>query len=346
MKDITEIKQTIDHIAGSEGAGFEYDLKAIENAYTTAEANKSNLVIKILSILGGLFTSSFLGFILIESMHEAGLMISGIIILSLALWINIKFHRIILDTISITGFVLGICLISMGIGEENYFCFAVILLSIPVMLIAKNYIISFISVLMINGCFIFLIMENDLYYFIHVYNAIILAVLTYVVFHEAKLISGKLTSRIYYPIRIGLIISFVSGLVLVGIRIFDFPSPSWISSVITIPMTIYIIYRILRRLNITDVRVLSVIYALSLLILIPTAYSPAISGSLIILFLCFSVNYKTGMAIGILSFIYFISQYYYDLNFTLLFKSIVLMVSGVLFLIFYFVIHKKYGHNE
>ncbi|MBK7222727.1 MAG: hypothetical protein IPH94_15875 [Saprospiraceae bacterium] len=33
--------------------------------------------------------------------------------------------------------------------------------------------------------------------------------------------------------------------------------------------------------------------------------------------LSFRVNYKTGFAIGVISFIYALSQYYYDLHFTL-----------------------------
>ena len=44
--------------------------------------------------------------------------------------------------------------------------------------------------------------------------------------------------------------------------------------------------------------------------------------------------------------IYFISQYYYDLNFTLLTKSILLFSSGVLFLLLYLFTHKNLTQNE
>ena len=58
------------------------------------------------------------------------------------------------------------------------------------------------------------------------------------------------------------------------------------------------------------------------------------------------VNYKTGLVIGIISFIYFISQYYYDLNFTLLTKSIILFSSGIVFILFYLFTNKKLNTNE
>ncbi|WP_417936263.1 DUF4401 domain-containing protein [Flagellimonas ochracea] len=75
----------------------------------------------------------------------------------------------------------------------------------------------------------------------------------------------------------------------------------------------------------------------------PTLFAPGISGSLLIVLLCFKVNYKTGFIIGIISLIYSIGQYYYDLSFTLLTKSIILFLSGVLLLVFYMVFNKKLG---
>ena len=88
------------------------------------------------------------------------------------------------------------------------------------------------------------------------------------------------------------------------------------------------------------------IYILSALILVSTIFSPSISGGIVIVLLSFLVNYKTGLAIGIISIIYFVSQYYYDLNFTLLTKSIILFVSGIMFLLFYLFTAKNLNTNE
>ena len=83
------------------------------------------------------------------------------------------------------------------------------------------------------------------------------------------------------------------------------------------------------------------IYALSLLTLLTTILAPAISGSLLIVLLAFKVNYRTGFVMGLIALVYGIGQYYYDLQFTLLVKSIMLMASGALFLLFYFYLKNK-----
>src|SRR5690606_13137026 len=85
---------------------------------------------------------------------------------------------------------------------------------------------------------------------------------------------------------------------------------------------------------------------LCLFTLLPTLYAPSISGALLIVLLSFLVNYRTGFAIGIIALIYFVVQYYYDLNLSLLTKSIILFSSGTVFLVFYFFFTKMTKDNE
>jgi hypothetical protein len=213
----------------------------------------------------------------------------------------------------------------------------------------QNYILSFISILITNGGLLFLIINNDLYYLIHIYNAFIALLLTYVFLNEAKLITGnKRFSKLYNPVRIGLLISLLTGLVFVGkTGIFEnHVYAIWASSIITIPVTIYVISIIAGIMGVTEIRTKILIYTLSTLILIPTAFSPAVSGALLIILLSFLVNYKIGVSIGIISFIYFISQYYYDLNFTLITKSILMFSTGIIFLLFYFFTYNKLKPDE
>jgi len=213
----------------------------------------------------------------------------------------------------------------------------------------QNYILSFISILIMNGGFLFLIINNDLYYLIHIYNAIVVLLLTYVFLNEAKLITGnKIISKLYNPARIGLLMSLVTGLVFVGkTGIFEnHVYAIWASSIITIPVTIYVISIIAGIMGVIEIRKQIIIYTVCTLILLPTAFSPAISGTLLIILLSFIVNYKTGVSIGIISFIYFVSQYYYDLNFTLLTKSILMFSTGIIFLLFYFFTYNKLKPDE
>ncbi len=356
MENNLSIRDNIEYISKLEGNSFEFNKIEIEKEYVNSQKEKSSIAIKILSVIGGfLATLAFLGFLLIAGLYdsEAGLVITGFIFIGAAIWLNVVYKKLIVDTLSVSAYAIGLCLIAFGLSElevgDTAICIIFMIISILTISITKNYILSFISILTINGCFIYLIIDNDLYSLIHVYDAILLVLLAYVFLNEAKLLADKrLLSKLYNPIRIGLMISLISGLVFVGQRgIFDFGIKHiWASSIITIPLTIYVISIIAKIIGITKNKSLYLIYTFSILFLIPTAMSPAISGALLVILLCFLVNYKTGLAIGVISFIYFISQYYYDLNLTLLTKSIILFVSGIIFLLLYVFTHKKLGQNE
>ena len=353
MENKLSIRDNLEYISTLEGNSFEFDEIEIEKEYSNSQKEKSGIAIKILSVLGGfLATLAFLGFLLIAGLYDskAGLVITGLIFTGAAIWLNVEYKKLIIDTLSVSAYAIGLCLIAFGLSElkvgDIAICILLMIISLFTIGITKNYILSFISILTINGSLIYLIIDNDLYNLIHVYDAILLVLLTYVFLNEAKLLADKkFPSKLYNPIRIGLIFSLITGLVFVGQRgIFDFGIKLiWASSIITIPLTIYVISIIAKIIGITNTKTLYLVYTFSMLFLIPTVMSPAISGALLILLLSFLVNYKTGLAIGVISFIYFISQYYYDLSFTLLTKSIILFVSGIIFLLFYVFTHKKLG---
>jgi uncharacterized membrane protein len=120
----------------------------------------------------------------------------------------------------------------------------------------------------------------------------------------------------------------------------------WISSVVIISAIIYLLFKLFKILNINNIQHKIGICIFAVLALLPTTFSPTISGAILLILLSFYVNYKTGLALGIIAFIYFIARYYYDLNLTLLTKSILLFSSGVLFIALYLFIHKKLTTNE
>lgn len=356
MNSEAEFKNTLDIILHSEGENFRFDEVEIENEYSKLHSDKSSIAIKILSVLGGfLATLAFLGFMMIAGLYdsEVGMVFTGILSIAFAIWINVSFNKLIIDTLSVSTYAIGFSLLAVGLDymkfDENIISIMFIAIALMTLAIMQNYILSFISILIINGGFLFLIINNDVYNLIHIYNAIITILLTYVFLNEAKLITGnKLISKLYNPVRIGLLMSLVCGLVFVGkTGIFEpHVYAIWASAIITIPVTIYVISIIAGIMGVTDTRAKIIIYTACTMILLPTAFSPAVSGALLIILLSFLVNYKTGLSIGILSFIYFISQYYYDLNFTLLTKSMLMFSTGIIFLLFYFFTYKKLKSDE
>ena len=356
MDKLTSKKALLDSIRLSEGAKFECDENAIYKEYNTQEENKSSLAIKILSIFGGfLATLTFLSFLAITGLYNSklGLLIFGIGFIISAIGLNKAYEKFIIDTFSISLYVIGFVLFAFGLSEanvdENIIAILISFIALSALIITQNFILSFISVLSINGNFIFLIISNNLYDLIHLYVTINTLILTYLFLNEAKIIStSKRMSQLYNPVRIGLVISLLFGLISIGKRHLIPISQShiWLSSIVMILVIIYLVYSIIKINEIKTVKSKVMIYILSALILISTILSPSISGAIVVMLLSFLVNYKTGLAIGIISIIYFVSQYYYDLNFTLLTKSIILLVSGVMFLLFYLFTTKKLNSNE
>lgn len=328
-----------------EGSKIEFNEEAILKEYEEHEGNKSNLIIKVLSIFGGfLATLVFLVFLGIAGFYNSAgsLLIFGIGFVISALFLNKTFNKLITDTFSISLYIAGLILLAYGLSELGISINSVVLiisfLAFSSLIMTQNFILSFISILAISGGFLTLIVYNEAYSLIHFYIAFYTFILTYIFLYEAQIMtSHKKLSKLYNSMRIGLIFSLLFGLIAIGKRDLIPLSQNyiWVSSVFIIFAILYLVYTILKINDIEIQKNKVLIYLLSGLLLTPTLFSPAISGAILIILLSFLVNYKTGFALGIISIIYFISQYYYDLNFTLLTKSIILFISGLVFIAFY-----------
>ena len=366
MKNKEDIKEIMDYLQTAEEKTLEFDNEAITAAYQENNGTQS-LAIKILSVFGGILASlAFWKFLDITGLYntKVGLLVFGTICIAGAIWVNKKYDKIIIDTVSILSFIIGFLLLGSGLSslflfeninnDINIIYVIFILIAFASMVIAQSYLLSFISILIINGSILTLIIYNKGYDLIHIYVSVLALTLAYFYLKEAKIITiNKALSKLYSPIRIGLTFSFLAGLISVGLTplhkeglIPMSPNYIWLSSVVIIAVIIYLLHTLFKVLNITKILLKSVIYIFAILTLLPTVFSPAISGAILLILLSFLVNYKTGFVLGIIAFIYFISQYYYDLNFTLLTKSILLFSSGVLFLILYLFTHKKLTTNE
>lgn len=356
MEKLTSIKALLSRIRLAEGAEFECDEEAVFEAYRTLEENQSSLAIKILSIFGGFIAMlAFGGFLAIAGLMNdtVNFLVLGVGFIITAIVLNKIYDKIIIDTFSVSIYILGFVLLAFGLFEmkmdETMIAIIISLFALSSLIISQNFIISFISILTISSSFLFIIIYNDVYNLVHLYIAIHTLFLTYLLLNEAKIISyNNMLSQLYDPLRIGLIIALLFGLVTVGKR-FIIPisqSHIWLSSIVMILVILYLVNIMLKINEINTSESQAKIYTLSAIILLSTIFSPAISGAIVIILLSFLVNYKTGLAIGIISLIYFISQFYYDLGLTLLTKSIILMLSGILFLVCYFLTTKNLITHE
>ncbi len=339
----------------SELDNFEYNESEILKEYKQQYDNHNSIAIKILSVIGGFIgTLAFVGLLFLSGIYssEIALTFIGFTFVLFAIFLNKNSETVLTDTFSISIYAVGITMLSLGLVElnvnPNIVAFLTLCIGIVAFIFTNNYIFSFLSVLTVTGSLvILLVFINKTYTLMHLYNVLIVLALLFVFLQEAKLVLISKVSKSYRSLRIGLVVSFLFSLGFFGLRHFYKIQTNWVwfFSAILITANLFVIYKTLNTLKIKQQQTKISIYIISFLILSATSISPSILGAILLILLSFYTNYKIGIVLGILSLIYFISQFYYDLNFTLLTKSILLFSSGILFLILYFLI-LKFTKNE
>lgn len=339
-----------------EGENLSIDEENLDKEIQKNANNKSNLAIKILSVIGSITVCCiFIGLLFISNTIDSELTMSilGIAFIIGAVAINKSLDNIIMDTFSISFYLMGFVMLGIGIAnyseQENYIAVTFILISVITLWLTQNYILSFISALIIHGSLMVILKDQN--EFFNIYCCILALGMTYLFLNEAKIMaSGKKIAKLYDPIRIAIVFSFLSIFIITSqswaFYLGLYFGQYWITSLVIILATLYTISYILKILKIDKTKDKIIIYIISFLILASTSLSVAIAGSILIILLSFLVNYKTSFVIGILSFIYFISRFYYDLSLTLLTKSLFLIASGILFLALYYFAHKKLSKDE
>ena len=77
-------------------------------------------------------------------------------LLSLSVWLNKEFDTILMDTASISAFLISFLLMAYGLLEmeldPNLVLIIFILLSLVCLIWVHNYVYAFISIIVINGC--------------------------------------------------------------------------------------------------------------------------------------------------------------------------------------------------
>ncbi len=338
-----------------EEEGVVLDREKIEHESSSDAALYSNLAVKILSIFGGLIGSFFMVlFILALGLYDStiGLMLMGILLFGLGIFMSRKEKSIFLDTINISMWLTGVGMIGFGcidIMGDAAIALAMIGLGSITFFLSEKFLLRFLAVLLICTSMVGFILENEWYNGIHLIIAGTVLKMTYLHLYESDVISrNKFFNRSFSPLRLALVFSLIGLLFLVGkvgrMNGLEF-NYHWVSSLVIIAAILFSIYKIMESLDIEKSTKLFLMGLVGV-IFIPTIFSPFIAGAILILILNYHIGHRTGIAIGVIALIYSVSQYYYDLNLTLLHKSGVLVLSGILFLCAYYLFLKKLSSHE
>lgn len=356
MDNQYNIDQKAAYFRELEGRFLEIDEDKIIKAYEDNRSNQSGTSVRILTITGGILASlAFLGFAGVLGLFDlpAGMIITGILFLGISFFLNNSYNKVLPDTLSITTYLIALLFVSLGLGQydlnDNIVPVLLILIGIVTIFLFSNYILTFVAVLIVHGGICALIMLNEIYGLFHVYVSLWIVLTAILFLYEAEIVVKK--SRMlkdYDALRIGSIFALISGLVVLSVKdllpLDRMMIP--VSSLVAISAVFYLIFKLTREVNEKYLTKKYLLLGLILVVLAPTILSPGIGGSLLLVLLCFYVNYRTGFVIGIISFLYFIFQFYYDLSFTLLIKSMLLIFSGLFFLCLYFLTSKMLVSDE
>ncbi|MCU7617992.1 DUF4401 domain-containing protein [Chryseobacterium sp. PBS4-4] len=355
MRNKDNIEELLSYLQEKSDQELLFERENVFKAYQNKEDHQS-LAIKILSVFGGLMSGlAFVGFLFLTGLFESnqGLVIFGGLCIAGSILLNKAVHKIIIDTMSVTFYLIGFVLLGIGLSDsihnESIICFIFMLIALCSLLVVQNYIISFVSILMINGCTVALLTFNELTSMIYIYIALIAVLITFLFLNEAKILALKnIVSKLCEPLRSALVFTFLGTFIFVNYEKSSSFSYAYFitSSVVIILSILYVVYHLFKILNIKTTQHKTITLIATAVLLAPTANSPAISGAILIILVSFMVNYKTGFGLGIIAFVYFISMFYYNLQFTLLTKSIILFSSGILFLTLYFFTRKKLISHE
>ena len=251
---------------------------------------------------------------------------------------------------NITLYIAGCALIAYGLNKStNALFIALAITGIFTFFLSKGFILPFLSVILFIISFL-----GELAYLsssiqlLQIAVVPVLAVFLFTNLYERNILTGlkeNLVSK-YTPFHSGLFVSCIC--LLAGLSVnYGIPAPYWLLSIFIWIGILLIIQRIMPVMEVTNPVSQIGIGILCILICLPTMFAPYLSGSLLLILICFHYGYKAECAAALLLFIYAVSKYYYDLNLSLLVKSITLFFTGIIFMIaWYYFTQKRTKHEK
>lgn len=343
-------------IREEEGEDFIYDRAKINEDTQQQTPPLVNLPVKLLTMLGGILASLFLlGFLLVSGLYDSptGMLVAGLLLLVGSVVLIRLRKDVLLQTSCVSFHIIGYLLFSVGFSgifqSETALYSLLALLALGIFFAAANPILTFLAVLVVNGSLAAILLDHGAFNLMHGYIGIAAWLLTYVSLREAAFISmGAWFGRTYGPARMGLAVTLVAALVLlVHQKLLSFGiTHYWLSGLILAVAVLFVVSRVMRQAGLASGKQQLLVYACCGLVLAPTVLSPAVPGALLVMLTSFYIGHKTSFALGVLALIYFVILYYYDLQFTLLQKSGILVLSGTLFIGGYLLLQKHLKSYE
>lgn len=322
--------------------GFTYQSDALWAAFERTHRTPEPLPLRVLSLFGGLLATGLLSsFLATTGLMDSGWgqLLMGLLFLATSLYLDHRLGSLLLDTFSVGLLATGAGLIGTGLAVLTMSVNGVLLAGL---LLAKLYVLgrprplnTFLAVLQAQACVLGLIIYNKLPELLHLYLALGMSAYLLSCLYEGRAL------RLLRPfgthlgaVRAALLccLLFVLGLLSIGFVRMEIKLPwVWVSSLVCIPLVLWLLWKVLGLLK-APIRTAAWVLPLALIVLLLSWPAPGVGGAAAILLGSFYARYRLGIVLGLLGLAYFLGQYYYDLQFTLLVKSGLLFASGLLLL--------------
>lgn len=334
--------------------------QSVDNYY---QFGNNSWIIKALSIFGGIMAfGSFLGFIAATNIFEKPYVsiVFGLLLIAFTIFISKSVRHLIIDTSLLCSFFTGFVLVGVGLDKilphakfDDVMAATTLFLALLSFLFSSRFMITFFSLLIIEGSAFSFILIHDAFDFLHLFFAINVALFFVVMTKESYFLTAHdfLKSRFLaarYAILTALWLANYCWMILSLMPYTKFTlAHTWISSTIALAPLIWLMFDLGKRLELTSRFHQWLIVSAVVVLTLPTIHYPAIAMSLMIMMFSHRIHFLLGVISGALALVFFIGQFYYDLHYTLLEKSYMMLGTGILFIGMLLVSRKKiFSHEE
>lgn len=325
-------------------------------AQSWLKKQENNLALRLLTGAGAVLAVIFLfGFIAlsIQDMDGATMMVLGFVCLLgsfFTLWVSPENN--VYETLTLVFNILGQILLAGGYVWESYgdfdlFLSVALVLQVIVFFGFPNLSLRTLSVVFFQLCLLGLLGLWEMRSFIPGMIGLISWILTLLASQEAFLI--KTNPRLAYffrPLMYGLSSALVVGLSISVNRLWyeDYVENWFIATLLVLMAVIVYAARTLARyqLGSRGIGILS----LFVFILLPTWYAPGISAGFLLILIGFLGGYPYVLRLGLVALVYFLFAFYYNIQMSFFFKSLLLWSTGLILIGAYFFVRVLRGQIE
>ncbi|WP_044210601.1 DUF4401 domain-containing protein [Flammeovirga sp. OC4] len=354
MNRISKIQQFEAEYAQNNGGNSKINMQALGNELEK-ETISLSILMKVLIYLGGFFASSlflifiFILFFIAEADHIV-ISVLGFIFSGFGILIHRKANEIFPAAFSTFAFIIGQVTLTTGLvlaKTSDYLVIGILIaLNTITIVLVKRYLFVFIATLVIGACcyaLVFLLEAPILFHLLLLFYGVLITIIFTNEGRVYRLFRNDV--QLINPLVEALLLVFFMGLPLFLIQEDRFIIPyEWVSTVGIAGLLTYFLLHSNKKqsLGLTSLKIILFVLIFSM----PTLFAPYIVGCFYLLILGIINNHKYLRGFGVITLIFSISRYYYDLELTLLEKSLSLMISGVMIIVLYWIFFFKKNTNE